>query len=94
MIATFLVAFLGINWFAASAYFAAEQTGEVVIFRGRPGGILWIDPEVEQTTGVAVEDLAPAGVKKLEQELEWTSLEDAVDFVDQLERVDTLESEN
>lgn len=94
VIVTFLIAFLGINWFASSAYFAAERSGEVVIFKGRPGGILWIDPEVEQTTGVAVDDLAPAGVQKLEQEIEWTSLADAVDFVDQLERVDTLESEN
>ncbi len=94
VIATFLVAFLGINWFASSAYFAADQAGEVVIFKGRPGGVLWIDPEVEQTTGVAVEDLAPAGVTKLEQELEFTSLDDAIDFVDQLERVDSLEREN
>ena len=88
VVATFLVAFLGINWFASSAYFAAAEAGEVVIFNGRPGGILWIDPEVEQRTGILVDDLAPAGEQKLEQELEWSSLDDAIDFVDQLERAD------
>jgi len=94
VIMTFLVAFLGINWFGSSAYFAAEQSGEVVIFRGRPGGILWVDPELEQPTGVAIEDLAPAGVLKLEEELEWTSLEAAIEFVDQLERADPDEAES
>lgn len=94
VIATFLVAFLGISWFASNAYFAAEDGGEVVIFKGRPGGILWIDPEVEERTGLFVDELTPAGIQKLEQELEWTSLGDASDFVDQLERVTASESEN
>lgn len=94
VVITFLVAFLGINWFASSAYFAAEDSGEVVIFRGRPGGILWIDPEVEERTGLEIDELTPAGVQKLEQELEWTSLEDAEDFVDQLERVAVSEPED
>ena len=94
VIATCLVAFLGINWFASSAYFAAADSGEVVIFRGRPGGILWIDPDVEERTGVEVDELAPAGVQKLQQELEWTTLEDAVRFVEQLERVDTADPES
>lgn len=94
VVATCLVAFLGINWFGSSAYFAAEQSGEVVVFRGRPGGILWVDPELEQTTGVAIEDLAPAGLLKLEEELEWTSLDAALEFVDQLERLEPDEAES
>jgi len=94
VIATCLVAFLGINWFGSSAYFAAEQSGEIVIFRGRPGGILWVDPELEQPTGVAIEDLAPAGLLKLEEELEWTSLDAALEFVDQLERLEPDEAES
>lgn len=93
-VVTVLVAFLGINWFASSAYFASEDAGEVVIFKGRPGGILWIDPEVEERTGLTVEELTPAGVQKLEQELEWTSFDDASDFVDQLERIADIESES
>ena len=94
VIVTVLIAFLGINWFGSSAYFATEQSGEVVIFRGRPGGILWVDPELERATGLAIEDLAPAGVLKLEEELEWASLEAAIEFVDQLERIDPDEAES
>ena len=86
VVGTFLIALLGINWYAGGAFFAAEESGEVVIFKGRPGGLLWVDPEVEAQTGVSIDELAPAGVQQLEQEVEWTSLEDAQTFVDQLER--------
>lgn len=91
VVATFLVAMLGINWYGGGAYFAAEESGQVVIFKGRPGGLLWVDPELEAETGVLIEDLAPAGVQQLEQEVEWTSLADAQTFVDQLERVEAAE---
>lgn len=88
VVVTFLVALLGINWYGGGAYFAAEDSGQVVIFKGRPGGLLWVAPELEAETGVSIDELAPAGVQQLEQEVEWTSLEDAQTFVDQLERMD------
>lgn len=89
VVVTFLVALLGINWYGGGAYFAAEESGQVVIFKGRPGGLLWVDPELEVETGVPVSDLAPAGVQQLDQEVEWTSLADAQTFVDQLDRADS-----
>ncbi|MFK7918106.1 MAG: protein phosphatase 2C domain-containing protein [Ilumatobacter sp.] len=88
VVVTFLVALLGINWYGGGAYFAAEQSGQVVIFKGRPGGLLWVDPELEVETGVSIDELAPAGLQQLDQEVEWTSLSDAQTFVDQLERAD------
>ena len=91
VVLTLLVALLGINWYGGGAYFAAEESGQVVIFKGRPGGLLWVDPEVEVETGVSIDQLAPAGVQQLEQEVEWTSLSDAQTFVDQLDRVDSAE---
>ncbi len=91
VVATFLVALLGINWYGGGAYFAADESGQVVIFKGRPGGLLWVDPELEIETGVSIDELAPAGVQQLEQEVEWTSLADAQTFVDQLDRVESAE---
>lgn len=91
VVATFLVALLGINWYGGGAYFAAEESGQVVIFKGRPGGLLWVDPELETETGVSIDELAPAGVQQLEQQVEWTSLADAQTFVDQLDRVESTE---
>jgi len=91
VVITFLVAFLGISFYGGNVYFATEESGEVVIFKGRPGGLLWVDPELEVETGVPLADLAPAGVQQLEQEVEWTSLTDAQTFVDQLDRVESGE---
>lgn len=94
VVATFLVALLGINWYGGGAYFAAEESGQVVIFKGRAGGLLWVDPELEVETGVSIDELAPAGVQQLEQEVEWTSLSDAQTFVEQLERAEQAESDS
>lgn len=88
IVATVAVALLAVNWFARNAYFATDDGGEVVIFRGRPGGVLWVDPEEARITGVAIDDLTPGAVQKLEQEVEWSSLDDAEQFVANLERAE------
>lgn len=88
VVGTLLLALLGINWYGGSAYFAGEESGQVVIFKGRPGGLLWVDPSPEVDTGVSVEELTPAGVQQLEQEVEWSTLADAQQFVDQLDRLE------
>jgi PPM family protein phosphatase len=46
-------------WFGRSTYFVAERDGEITIFRGRPGGVLWLDPTVEQETGLTLDDVRP-----------------------------------
>lgn len=83
-----LVALFGINWFAGNAYFASEQDGEVVIFQGRPGGVLWIDPELVQRTGIPTDELDDASIQRLDQMTQWSSRDDVDDFVQGLGRVE------
>ncbi len=83
------LAFLSISWFGSNAYFAADEDGEVVILRGRPGGLLWIDPEVVDTTGIATEDLNEASLQRLSQKVQWSSRDDVQLFVENLELADT-----
>jgi protein phosphatase len=56
-----LVALVGgavatIQWYGSSTYYVGyregQDSGEVLIFKGRPGGVLWVEPHVEQRTGV------------------------------------------
>ena len=42
-----------IQWYGTSTYFVTFEQDEVVIYRGRPGGILWVDPTLEATTDIA-----------------------------------------
>ncbi len=83
-----LIAFLGVNWFAGNSYFAADENGEVVIFQGRPGGVLWIEPTLIERTGIPTEDLDEASSQRLDQNTQWSSKDDVSDFVDRLGRVE------
>lgn len=42
-----------IAWYAKNSYFVAFENQRVVIFQGRPGGLLFWDPEVIERTGLA-----------------------------------------
>ncbi len=42
-------------WFGERSYFVGLQGNQVAIFKGRPGGLLWIHPSLNQRT-----DLSPA----------------------------------
>jgi len=41
-----------IQWYGTSTYFVAFDGEELVIYQGRPDGILWIEPELEERTGI------------------------------------------
>jgi protein phosphatase len=52
----------GVVWYRAShTYFVTQLNGEVVIQRGVPGGILWIEPTTDEFTGLKTGTLTPAG---------------------------------
>ncbi len=79
---------LGIGGFAAygkNAWFVESRASEVVIFRGRPGGLLFIEPQAVETTGLDVNDLKPASRDQVGQTPVFGSLADAQAFVEQLE---------
>jgi len=68
-VAVFVVALLAVlgtavwavAWYARGAYFVGLDGGQVAIYRGRPGGLLWFDPTIverkQQPTGA---ELLPA----------------------------------
>jgi protein phosphatase len=56
----------GAVWYAArQTYFVAADGGEVAVFRGRPGGLLWFQPILIERTGIAVETLTEDQRSKL-----------------------------
>ncbi len=53
IMALVLVAAVGaVGWYARRTYFVGFRDGEVTILKGRPDGLLWFDPTVEQRMGV------------------------------------------
>jgi protein phosphatase len=67
-VALFLVVLLAVlaaaggavGWYARRTYYVGEDRGQVAIFKGRPGGLLWFDPTVERRTSLAFDDVPDA----------------------------------
>jgi PPM family protein phosphatase len=51
------IAVAAIGWYARSSYYVGVANGEVVIFKGVPGGILGWNPTIDERTGIKVADL-------------------------------------
>jgi len=56
-----------VRWYAMSTYFVQSTDGQsIVIYRGRPGGVLWFQPQVETVSPTTLSDVLPSRVKKLQ----------------------------
>jgi serine/threonine protein phosphatase PrpC len=82
-----------ILWAGNNTYFVGLDGDEVVIFRGRPGGVLWIDPELEERSGIQIEQVPAASVDAVRSGVEEPSLDEAQRYVanlqDQIEKSTT-----
>jgi PPM family protein phosphatase len=82
-------AFATIQWYGRSTYFVGFAGRDVAIFHGRPGGVLWIEPELVETTDLTRADVPADTVAAIQTGHEEASLADAQEYVDTLvERVE------
>ena len=79
-------AFVTIQWYGTSTYFVGFQDDEVVIFKGRPGGLLWIDPSLEKETGIDRDEVPQTFLDDIEAGKEQSSLARADRYVSNLDR--------
>jgi protein phosphatase len=77
--------FAGTAWYARSGWFVGLEGDRVAIFKGRPGGVLWFDPTLEERTNVESDDVPPSRLPQLEDGKEESSLTDARQYVERLE---------
>jgi PPM family protein phosphatase len=84
-------AFATIQWYGRSTYFVGFEGDRVAIFKGRPGGVLWLDPVLEETTDVERSHVPADTRDDLDAGKEQSSLGDAHRYVDRLSaRADEL----
>lgn len=79
-------AFATIQWYGTSTYYVGFEGDEVTIFQGRPGGILWIEPELEDGTGILRDEVPARYLAALEAGHEQPSLARAKQYVSNIER--------
>jgi protein phosphatase len=51
-----------IVWTGTNTWYVGVEGDSVAIFRGKPGGLLWIDPELSEITALAVVDVPAASM--------------------------------
>jgi len=88
-------AILTIQWYGTSTYYVTFEDDEVVIYQGRPGGVLWVDPELQETTGLQRSEVPDRYVPAIEDGQEYPSLDEARAYVANIERdIQELEDAN
>jgi protein phosphatase len=74
-----------IQWYGTSTYFVGFDGDEVAIFKGRPGGLLWIDPTLVEGTGLTRDEVPDDRVADITDGVEQGSLSDAHRYVANVE---------
>lgn len=73
-----------IAWYARASYYVGLDEGRVTIFKGRPGGLLWFRPTVEERTALTSGAVLPARVDDLEAGKPEPSLAEARRYVERI----------
>jgi protein phosphatase len=68
-------------WFARNTFYVGVAGDEVVIYRGRPGGVLWVEPTIEQRTNLLLAQVPAERQQDVEKGRTEPTLEDARDYV-------------
>ncbi len=74
----------GVVWYARDSYFVGVRANQIVIYKGRPGGVLWFKPTVADVTPRTTSDVLPARVAGLKAGVEEPSLIAAQGYVNRL----------
>lgn len=77
LIAVFGIAAYTVQWIADNTYYVAVEDGKVVIFQGRPGGLLWTQPKVAETTSIELSTVPVEFRGDIEKGKDQPSLEEA-----------------
>jgi protein phosphatase len=81
-----LVALVGgalatIQWYGGAAYYVGFEGDQVAIFKGRPGGLLWVQPSLVETTELERDRVPPSRLNDIEAGQEQGSLAEAQRYV-------------
>jgi protein phosphatase len=85
LLAVFGVAAAAVNWAATNSFFVqadAANGGAVTVFRGQPGGLLWIEPEVVRADELTLEQAPEEFRTDLENGISFDSEAEAEAYID------------
>jgi protein phosphatase len=86
LLALIAVVAVAVGWYARHTYYVGVDQGQVAIFKGRPGGLLWFKPTLEQRKNLRVEDVLPVHQADLKAGKEEATFADAQRYVNSLQQ--------
>lgn len=74
----------GLGWYARSTYYVSVAGGQLTVYKGRPGGVLWFKPTVAERTGVTTTQVEARHLQELQAGVQESSLGAARSYVSNL----------
>jgi hypothetical protein len=84
VIAVIGLALVAVGWYARHTYFVGLDNGQVAIFKGRPGGLLWFKPTLDRRTQLAEKDVPAARLPDVKAGKEEATRAEAQRYVNAL----------
>jgi serine/threonine protein phosphatase PrpC len=85
VLALFGLAVGAVGYYARGSYYVGIRQSQIVIFKGRPGGLLWFKPTVEEKTSVLVSGVLTSRLPDLQDGKEESTLAAARQYVHNLQ---------
>jgi len=80
--AALIVAFVVVSVWARTGYFVAfDDDDQAIIYQGRPGGVLWIEPTAENEVGPSRDELEPDVAAEIDDKPRFDSADEAAEFI-------------
>ncbi len=77
----FVAAFSMTAVYARTGYFVGFDGADVVVYKGRPGGVLWFDPTVEVRSATVRADLTESDITSVSSNISFASVDRAVVYI-------------
>ena len=68
-------------WARSGYYVAFNSDDEAIVYKGRDGGVLWIDPTAQTTGGPTRDQLEPDRAAEIDDHARFDSEQEAADFI-------------
>ncbi|MGI9022854.1 MAG: Stp1/IreP family PP2C-type Ser/Thr phosphatase [Acidimicrobiales bacterium] len=84
LVAVVAVGVTAVGWYARNTYYVGLEGDRVALFKGRPGGLLWFEPTLEEVKPLTTSDVLPARLPDLRAGREEATKADADRYVNYL----------
>jgi protein phosphatase len=84
VIVVLALALAAVGWYARHTYYVGLDNGQVAIFKGRPGGLLWFNPTLDRRTQLTTQDVPPSRLADVKAGKEEATLAEAQRYVNAL----------